>query len=170
MLYGSISVESTIAVDEKLTMLEEVTGRRSTKGTKMGVTTSLKRAAIVAAVCAFSALLPSVSAGELPPAQVSFSVEGQEFLGGQAVSMSGRIQPATVRETIRLETQVFRNDTWQAYDVQRTRTNSRGRFAYTHEAFPAGKRYRTRALWAETVDHLAGKTVWDSFRVQRRSR
>ena len=136
----------------------------------MGASTRMRRAAIVAAICAFASIAAPVSAGEVPPAQVSFSVEGQEFLGGQAVSMSGRIQPATVRETIRLETQVFRNDTWQAYDVQRTRTTRRGRFTYTHEAFPAGKRYRTRALWQETVDHLAGKTVWDSFRVQRRSR
>lgn len=136
----------------------------------MGVSTRIRKAAIVAAMCALASMPAPASAGEVPAAQVSFSVEGQEFLGGQAVSMSGRIQPATIREVIRLETQVFRNDTWQAYDVQRTRTTRRGRFSYTHDAFPAGKRYRTRALWGETVDHLAGKTVWDSFRVQRRSR
>lgn len=137
---------------------------------EMGAPAGIRKAIAVAAMCAVVSVLAPASAGELPAAQVSFSVEGQEFLGGQAVSMSGRIQPSTVREVIRLETQVFRNDTWQAYDVQRTRTTRRGRFSYTHEAFPAGKRYRTRALWRETVDHLAGKTVWDSFRVQRRSR
>lgn len=101
---------------------------------------------------------------------MTFSIEGQTFLGGQNVAMSGRIQPATEREVIRLETQVFRNDAWRAYDIKRTRTTRRGRFSYTHEAFPAGKRYRTRALWAETVDHLAGRTVWDSFRVTKRAR
>src|SRR5687768_7985783 len=109
-------------------------------------------------------------AGEVPEAEMTFSIEGQTFLGGQNVAMSGRIQPATEREVIRLETQVFRNDAWRAYDIKRTRTTLRGRFSYTHEAFPAGKRYRTRALWAETVDHLAGRTVWDSFRVTKRAR
>lgn len=129
------------------------------------------RVRILAAVlCVLALGLGSVSAGELPRAQMNFSVEGDTFLGGQSVEMSGRIQPATVRERIRLETQVYRNETWQAYDLRRTRTTRRGRFSYTHEAFPAGKRYRTRALWRETVDHQAGKTIWDPFRVQRRSR
>lgn len=136
----------------------------------MGISTWLKKVVIAGAISALGATMAPVSAGELPPAQVTFSVEGQEFLGGQSVTMSGRVQPSTVREVIRLETQVFRNDTWQAYDMQRTSTTRRGRFSHIHEAFPAGKRYRTRALWSETVDHLAGRTVWDSFRVQRRSR
>lgn len=124
--------------------------------------------AVLMAVLASS--LGSVSAGELPAAQMNFSVEGDEFPGGQAVEMSGRIQPATQREVIRLETQVFSNDAWRAYDIKRTRTTRRGRFSYTHDAFPARKRYRTRALWAETVDHQAGRTVWDGFRVTRRAR
>jgi len=128
------------------------------------------RTRMVAAVLCVSALgLGSVSAGELPRAQMTFSVEGDTFLGGQKVDMSGRIQPATVRERIRFETQVFRNDAWRAYDVTRTRTTRRGRFSYTHDAFPAGKRYRTRAKWRETVDHLSGKTVWDGFKVRRRT-
>lgn len=125
---------------------------------------------IATALCALALSMGSVAAGELPAAQMNFSVEGDTFPGGQAVEMSGRIQPATQREVIRLETQVFRNDAWQAYDKKRTRTTRRGRFSYTHEAFPGGKRYRTRALWAETVDHLAGRTVWDAFRVTRRAR
>lgn len=125
---------------------------------------------LVAVLCASFLIAGSVSAEELPDATMNFSVEGQTFLGGQRVDMSGRIQPATEPEVIRLETQVFRNDTWQAYDIKRTRTSRRGRFSFTHDAFPAGKRYRTRALWRETVDHHAGKTVWDSFRVTKRSR
>lgn len=129
------------------------------------------RARFLAAVlCAFALGLGSVSAGELPPAQMNFSVEGDTFLGGQRVEMSGRIQPATVRERIRLETQVYRNQAWRAYDIKRTRTTRRGRFSYTHDAFPAGKRYRTRALWRETVDHQKGKTIWDPFKVRRHSR
>lgn len=125
---------------------------------------------LAAVLCAFALGVGSASAGELPRAQMNFSIEGDTFLGGQRVEMSGRIQPATVRERIRLETQVFRNDAWRAYDLKRTRTTRRGRFSYTHDAFPAGKRYRTRALWRETVDHQAGKTVWDPFKVRRRSR
>lgn len=135
----------------------------------MGKVVRKRAGALVVAICAFSFGLVGASAGELPAAEITFSVEGQEFFGGQAVSMSGRIQPATVREVVRLETQVFRNDAWRAYDVKRTRTTRRGRYSYTHEAFPAGKRYRTRALCSETVDHRAGRTVWDAFRVQRRS-
>lgn len=108
-----------------------------------------------------------VVAGAVPPGQMEFSVAGETFQGGQEVEMSGRIQPATVREVIRLETQVFRNDAWRAYDIKRTRTTRRGRFSYMHEAFPAGKTYRTRALWSETVDHQSGRTVWDSFQVRR---
>lgn len=125
---------------------------------------------VIAILCAFGLAAGAVSAGELPEATMNFSVEGQTFLGGQSVDMSGRIQPATESEVIRLETQVFRNDAWQAYDIKRTRTNARGRFSYTHDSFRAGRRYRTRALWRQTVDHLAGKTVWDSFRVAKRSR
>jgi len=124
---------------------------------------------VVIALC-FALGMSAAVAGEVPEAEMTFSIEGQTFLGGQNVAMSGRIQPATEREVIRLETQVFRNDAWRAYDIKRTRTTLRGRFSYTHEAFPAGKRYRTRALWAETVDHLAGRTVWDSFRVTKRAR
>lgn len=123
---------------------------------------------IVALTCS-TATAGVVAAGEVPPADVTFSVEGRTFSGGEPVDMSGDVDPATVREVIRLETQVFRNDAWRAYDIQRTRTNRRGQFAYTHEAFPAGKRYRTRALWVETVDHQAGRTVWDGFTVERHS-
>ena len=111
---------------------------------------------IVAAASIFPVAV--VAAGELPRATVEFSVEGEEFAGGTPVDMSGRIQPATVRERVRLETQQFRNGAWRAYDVRSTMTTRRGRFAYTHDAFPGGRRYRTRAKWAETVDHLAGRT------------
>lgn len=120
---------------------------------------------IVAAASIFPVAV--VAAGELPRATVEFSVEGEEFAGGTPVDMSGRIQPATVRERIRLETQQFRNGAWRAYDVRSTMTTRRGRFAYTHDAFPGGRRYRTRAKWAETVDHLAGRTIWDTFSVRR---
>ena len=124
---------------------------------------------LVVTLCMSALGLGSVSAGDLPAADMNFSVEGETFLGGQSVSMSGRIQPATEREVIRFETQVFKRDAWRAYDIKRTRTTKRGRFSYAHPAFPAGKRYRTRAIWRETVDHLAGRTVWDAFRVAKRS-
>ena len=126
-------------------------------------------AGTIAWVAAAASVLPAavVAAGELPRAAVEFSVEGEEFDGGTPVDMSGRIQPATVRERIRLETQQFRNGAWRAYDVRATMTTRRGRFAYTHDAFPGGRRYRTRAKWAETVDHLAGRTIWDTFSVRR---
>jgi len=124
----------------------------------------------VATLSACALALGSVSAGELPKAEMKFSVAGETYLGGQEVQMSGRIQPATVRERIRLETQVYKNQAWRAYDLKRTRTTRRGRFSYTHDAFPAGKRYRTRAKWRETVDHQAGRTVWDNFRVAKRAR
>ena len=122
--------------------------------------------AVISLVCFSSAV---VLAEDLPRAQVDFSVEGRTFDGGEKVDMVGDVDPATVSEKIRLETQVYKNDVWQAYDIKRTETNRRGKFSYTHEAFPAGKRYRTRALWSRTVDHAAGRTVWDGFKVERRN-
>lgn len=131
------------------------------RNTRMTAVVAWVLAALVAAPVAV------VAAGEKPRASMQFSVEGEEFEGGQAVEMSGRIQPATVRERIRLETQQYRNGAWRAYDVKSTMTTRRGRFSYTHDAFPGGRRYRTRAKWAETVDHLAGRTIWDRFLVRR---
>lgn len=113
----------------------------------------------------------SASAQEKPKATATFNVEGQTYLGGEPVKMFGRIQPVTPGEVVRLETQVFRKSTstWIAYDIVRTRTNDRGRFFKKHPAFPAGKRYRTRSLWKETAQHLAGRTIWDPFKVERRT-
>ena len=113
----------------------------------------------------------SAAAQDVPKATATFNVEGTTYLGGEPVKMFGRIQPVTPDEVVRLETQVFKKSTstWIAYDIVRTRTNDRGRFFKKHAAFPAGKRYRTRALWRETADHLAGKTIWDPFKVERRT-
>lgn len=113
----------------------------------------------------------TASAQDVPKATATFNVEGQTYLGGEPVKMFGRIQPVTPGEVVRLETQVFRKSTstWIAYDIVRTRTNDRGRFFKKHPAFPAGKRYRTRSLWRETADHLAGKTIWDPFKVERKA-
>ena len=105
------------------------------------------------------------------PAEMDFNiVPGTSFEGGQRIPMKGDFTtPTTQGETVRLVSQVRRNGVWQPYDVKRDQTDVEGRFSYMHEAFPAGRRYRTRVKWAETPDHLAGGTRWDVFAVGRRT-
>ena len=105
---------------------------------------------------------------EAPRAQTEFAVAGAEFRGGEEVDMSGDIDPATVRERVKIETQKFKDGSWRAYDLKKLRTRTDGSFDYTHEPFPAGKRYRSRLIWGDTIDHLDGRTVWDNFLVERK--
>ena len=105
---------------------------------------------------------------EAPRAKVDFAVAGAEFRGGQAVDMSGDIDPATVREKVKIETQRYRNGGWRAYDIVRFRTRANGSFDYTHESFPGGFKYRSRLIWGDTIDHLDGRTVWDNFLVNKK--
>ena len=105
---------------------------------------------------------------EAPRAQTEFAVAGAEFRGGEEVDMSGDIDPATVREQVKIETQKFKDGSWRAYDLKKLRTRANGSFDYTHEPFPAGKKYRSRLIWGDTIDHLDGRTVWDNFLVERK--
>ena len=105
---------------------------------------------------------------EAPRAQTEFAVAGAEFRGGEEVDMSGDIDPATVRERVKIETQKFKDGSWRAYDLKKLRTRANGSFDYTHEPFPGGKKYRSRLIWGDTIDHLDGRTVWDNFLVERK--
>jgi len=105
---------------------------------------------------------------EAPRARAEFAVAGTEFRGGQSVDMSGDIDPATVREKVKIETQKYRNGSWRAYDIVRFRTRANGSFDYTHAPFPGGRKYRSRLIWKDTIDHLDGRTVWDNFKVARK--
>lgn len=105
---------------------------------------------------------------EAPRAEVDFAVAGAEFRGGQDIDMSGDIDPATVREKVKIETQRFRDGAWGAFDMVRFRTRANGSFDYTHDGLPGGFKYRSRLIWGDTIDHLDGRTVWDNFQVNRK--
>lgn len=105
---------------------------------------------------------------EAPRAEVDFAVAGAEFRGGQDIDMSGDIDPATVRERVKIETQRFRDGAWRSFDMVRFRTRANGSFDYTHEGLPGGFKYRSRLIWGDTIDHLDGRTVWDNFQVNRK--
>ena len=142
-------------------------GRQIRKGVYMG--NAGRFAASASALCAAVLTMSSALAAE--PAEMDFNIiAGSSFEGGQPVDMEGNFTTRTTQsETVRLVSQVRKDGEWLPYDVKRDRTNIRGEFSYRHEAFPAGRRYRTRVKWAETPDHLAGGTRWDVFAVERRT-
>ena len=82
--------------------------------------------------------------------------------------MSGDLDPATVRERVKIETQKFKDGSWRAYDIVKLRTRANGSFDYTHDPFPGGRKYRSRLIWKDTIDHLDGRTVWENFQVDRK--
>jgi hypothetical protein len=103
---------------------------------------------------------------EAPRPSIEFNLTGgATFSGGEAVPMRGDIDPATVRETVVINTQRLKGSRWVRVDKKRTRSNAQGEWSFRHAALPVGATYRARAEVGDTVDHRAGKNPWVKFEV-----